>query len=332
MATIMEKKNQIKEKLNEISSNLENLIELDFDFSVLSVAVLSYRYESVLKPFPSTFITDTNTKRYDDLVNTLLSMPPVSKWKVQLDNFNEDQLGLVYWLTMDRSYSIKYRQDLIKEDLKSIVNYITDIPKANYIFEFIQNDEKSKKFDELKAIHGSTLAFHGTKFDNFYSILNIGLLNHLNKTSLFGEGTYLSQEPSVSLHYSPSNSTWDKSIIGQRMSCLLICETINDRQHVKMSEKSSSNNSIPEKYFIVKNDDYIRVKYLVVYAEKQAKLKSNSNRLRHMLVENKFALMLFSYGFLLLTIGLMNSKTFHKYIKFGYKKISSLLLGEATYD
>jgi len=52
--------------------------------------------------------------------------------------------------------------------------------------------------------------------------------------TLFGEGTYLSQEPSISLHYSPSNKTWEHSVIGQRMSCLLVCETINHPQHVKI--------------------------------------------------------------------------------------------------
>lgn len=53
------------------------------------------------------------------------------------------------------------------------------------------------------------------------------------KNALFGEGTYLSQEPSLSLHYSPANKTWSKSVIGQRMSCLLVTETINDPNHVK---------------------------------------------------------------------------------------------------
>jgi poly [ADP-ribose] polymerase 16 len=53
------------------------------------------------------------------------------------------------------------------------------------------------------------------------------------KNALFGEGTYLSQDPSISLHYSPSGKTWDNSIIGQRMSCLLVCETINDPKFVR---------------------------------------------------------------------------------------------------
>jgi poly[ADP-ribose] polymerase 16 len=141
----------------------------------------------------------------------------------------------------------------------------------------------------------SSINFHGTRMDNIYSCLHIGLLTHLSKNALFGEGTYLSKDPTVSLHYSPSGKTWENSIIGQRMSCLLVCETINDPKYVKtglndvkMTQNSNggasldsnnnnanqenTSNKIPEMYFIVKNNDYVRIKYILVYAEK-AKVK-----------------------------------------------------------
>lgn len=37
-------------------------------------------------------------------------------------------------------------------------------------------------------------AFHGTRFYNVFSILNLGLQQHLNKQALFGEGLYFAQE------------------------------------------------------------------------------------------------------------------------------------------
>ncbi len=121
------------------------------------------------------------------------------------------------------------------------------------------------------------------------------------KNALFGEGTYLSQEPSLSLHYSPANTTWNKSVIGQRMSCLLVTETINDPTHVKTGINGkqlwfwffkkkltykgnyffhfilienpdpnikSKTSNVPDKYYVVQNNEYVRVKYLLVYAEK----------------------------------------------------------------
>lgn len=93
----------------------------------------------------------------------------------------------------------------------------------------------------------------------------------------------MSQEPIVSLHFSPSCKSWDHSLIGQRMSGLLVCETINDPAHVKTGENETSNtqsgasqsnpefklnSDMPDKYFLVRNNEYVRVKYVVLYAEK----------------------------------------------------------------
>lgn len=39
-------------------------------------------------------------------------------------------------------------------------------------------------------------------------------------------------------------------------------------QNSKSDQCKNSNNNLPEKYFIVKNNDYVRVRYLLIYAEK----------------------------------------------------------------
>jgi poly[ADP-ribose] polymerase 16 len=78
--------------------------------------------------------------------------------------------------------------------------------------------------------------------DNLHSILHIGFLGHMNKLSLFGSGTYFSLEPSVSLHYSPFATVWSNSLLGKRLSCLLLCEIIDQPDHVKCA--------IESKYFI----------------------------------------------------------------------------------
>jgi poly[ADP-ribose] polymerase 16 len=46
--------------------------------------------------------------------------------------------------------------------------------------------------------------------------------------SVFGEGTYLSSELSLSLHYSPVGLGWDQSLLGKMISCVALCEMIDD--------------------------------------------------------------------------------------------------------
>jgi len=50
----------------------------------------------------------------------------------------------------------------------------------------------------------SIYAFHGTKSENMFSILQHGLINNLNERAAFGEGTYLSTEIDVALGFAPS--------------------------------------------------------------------------------------------------------------------------------
>lgn len=102
----------------------------------------------------------------------------------------------------------------------------------------------------------------------------------MNKISLFGSGTYFSLEPSVSLHYSPFATVWPNSLLGKRLSCLLLCEILDQPDHVKcaMENETSLNSTrriatdtqagaVPEKYVVVTSNELVRVKYILIYSE-----------------------------------------------------------------
>ena len=66
---------------------------------------------------------------------------------------------------------------------------------------------KETAFRGLKRQHGSTFAFHGSKFENWHSILRNGLYNasgtrHQMNGAAYGSGIYLSPVASVSFGYS----------------------------------------------------------------------------------------------------------------------------------
>ena len=48
------------------------------------------------------------------------------------------------------------------------------------------------------------------------------------QNALFGEGVYLSGELSVSMPYAPTGTGWDQSLIGHMLSCIAVCEIIDD--------------------------------------------------------------------------------------------------------
>ena len=46
----------------------------------------------------------------------------------------------------------------------------------------------------------------------------------MNKTSLYGEGTYLSTDLTVSMDYMKTSTGWDKSTFGNSLGCIAVCE------------------------------------------------------------------------------------------------------------
>lgn len=196
MSSIENKRQIIEDYVSNIflTKNTSDLLALDFEINLLICSAQSYKHESVLKPFPSTFLSDsTNTKSYDQLINALLSLPPVLEWETKIKKFNQDQLAVIYWILIHKNYSLSQCTSLNKEKLKEVAKYSNDFSTPTHIFEVKYSDEKNKKFDLLKQntinelnLSGpcTSICFHGTRMDNLYPILHMGLLSHLNKVSL----------------------------------------------------------------------------------------------------------------------------------------------------
>lgn len=67
-ANIDEKRQFIREKLENEFNLQQKLIELDFEYNLLLTAAQSYKHETILKPFPSLFV-NSNQQKYDNLVS-----------------------------------------------------------------------------------------------------------------------------------------------------------------------------------------------------------------------------------------------------------------------
>lgn len=95
---------------------------------------------------------------------------------------------------------------------------------------------------------------------------------------------FLSQD--VSLLFSPSVMAWNKSKCGNNVSCVAICEYINDPSCVKVrkgenwgqgqerqlnfiSTENAKNSDIPQSYLLITNNEVVRVRYILVYGSKK---------------------------------------------------------------
>lgn len=107
---IEEKRQLIEERIESIfvNQNKSDLLSLDFELNTLISAAQSYKHESVLKPFPTTFLSESNNdKDYQHLLSTVLTLPPVLEWRTKVKKFNKDQMALAYWLLTHKNYKLK---------------------------------------------------------------------------------------------------------------------------------------------------------------------------------------------------------------------------------
>ena len=65
--------------------------------------------------------------------------------------------------------------------IKKLTRHVTAVPDPSYIFEVVYGDTAERKFQMLRNGRKLMLAYHGSRVENFHSILHNGLASHMNK-------------------------------------------------------------------------------------------------------------------------------------------------------
>ncbi|XP_063495049.1 protein mono-ADP-ribosyltransferase PARP16 isoform X7 [Symphalangus syndactylus] len=247
-----------------------DMLAADLRCSLFASALQSYKRDSVLRPFPASYARG-DCKDFEALLADASKLP----------NLKE--------LLQSSRDNHKRTWDLFEKIQKLTGAPHTPVPAPDFLFEIEYFDPANAKFYETKGERDLIYAFHGSRLENFHSIIHNGLHCHLNKTSLFGEGTYLTSDLSLALIYSPHGHGWQHSLLGPILSCVAVCEVIDhpdvkcqtkkkdskeiDRRRARI--KHSEGGDIPPKYFVVTNNQLLRVKYLLVYSQKPPKRASS---------------------------------------------------------
>uniref|UniRef100_A0A8C1CFL4 Poly [ADP-ribose] polymerase n=1 Tax=Cyprinus carpio carpio TaxID=630221 RepID=A0A8C1CFL4_CYPCA len=304
-------------------------VAADLRCSLFVAAVQSYKRDSALRPFPPRYLTG-EVKDFEELQKDVDTLPNVRDL-VRLGHGDGDRhLALVHWVLSSKSFAVKALQ---KEEFARLsqltqsegISAPAPAPAPDFVFELQYCDVLNTKFERTRAGRELIYAFHGSRLENFHSIIHNGLHCHLNKTSLFGEGTYLTSDLSMAILYSPHGNGWRESVLGPLISCVALCEII-DHPDVKCQVKKKDSESIdrkrlrarnseggevPEKYFVVTNNELLRVKYLLVYS--QRRYRSRHAQGTSWLVRHHFAIMMGLYLLLLIFIGAFNSSAFQSF-------------------
>lgn len=310
-----------------------DLTAADFRWSLFIAALESYRHDSILRPFPSAFLEDGN-KNFQALILVCNAVPSFERLLSGRATLSQEALDVLEWC-MDRAFTLK---SIDKSKFTEIeqktgqASYSSVEPDFIFEVEYSDTNAHNAKFNELSQSREVWYAYHGSRVDNFHSILHNGLHAHLNKTSLFGEGTYLSSDLAVCMMYSHFGQGWKHSAIGNKLSCVAVCEVL-DHPDVKCTLKSKDNNEkevrsrararnseggdVPERYYVVTNNQVVRVKYVLVYAEKKPHARIQAGN--WLILRYPLASMMIIYIIFLVLIGYSKTRHFQnlysKYFK-----------------
>nr|XP_020667814.1 mono [ADP-ribose] polymerase PARP16 [Pogona vitticeps]XP_020667815.1 mono [ADP-ribose] polymerase PARP16 [Pogona vitticeps] len=261
----------------------KDLLAADLKLSFFVSALQSYKRDSVLRPFPGLYSTE-ESKDFEALLADANALVSLKELLESAHGADQRAWELLWWVLSFKALRI---QSTSKKEYTRIQELTgapsVPVPAPDFLFEIIYFNQMNATFEETKAGRDLIYASHGSNLESFHSIVHNGLQCHLNRTSLFGEGTYLTSDLSLALLYSPHGLGWQRSIMGPLLSCVAVCEIIDhpdvkcqvqkkdskeiDKKRARV--KNSEGGDVPQRYFVVTNSQLIRVKYLLVYSQKQ---------------------------------------------------------------
>lgn len=308
----------VSRKLCDIVDILrQDVLAAESQVALFSGAALSYRFDTVLRPFPPSMYLDME-KNIDRLRGCIEKIPNLRKFLEDDcdEEVDSDVVELVHWCLCTLPFSLRSR------DINEFVDW-NDVPGIDYVFEFLPSEQTLRRFEESKPSPDSKVvrAYHGTRLENVFSILNCGLLAHMNKVGIFGSGTYLTTDLNVAVHFTNRIAVWQHCSMGSHLSCVAVCDVIADHPDTKWTENTSTKKSteVPENYILVKNNSVLKLKYLLLHATKHSSPKRTVNQVRpedigltrslfQYLIGNKALLVLLIYILILLCINVPSSK------------------------
>ncbi|KAG7196686.1 hypothetical protein KM043_016018 [Ampulex compressa] len=327
----------IGRKVSAVKKLLEkDLRAADLKWSLFIAASNTYRYDTCLRPFPPMYIKN-ECKDIETLRRAIELIPPLP---IILTALQDPDVYETYGIAIELLYWVlirlrdPYMKSVNKECYDSVLSRVPSemsVAAPNLIFQVASANQSvtEEKWKVIAQGHKTFYAYHGSRLENFHSIIHYGLQQNTCKTSIFGKGIYLSSELGVSLPYSRIGYSWGGSVLGSEMSCIALCEVVdhpdvktgNSGDDVRSMVPDSEGGRVPKKHYLVTNSDLVRVRYLLIYSEELPPQRdADKTGLLTWFKRHKLLTFVLGYVVLLASVGLTHNKQVEKYYKLFVQK------------
>eukprot|EP01126_Amoeba_proteus_P047357 TRINITY_DN5399_c0_g1_i10.p1 TRINITY_DN5399_c0_g1~~TRINITY_DN5399_c0_g1_i10.p1 ORF type:complete len:365 (+),score=52.57 TRINITY_DN5399_c0_g1_i10:488-1582(+) len=293
----LRKRVQIEESCRRLLK--EDPLACDLLISLFATALFSYRRGSICEPFPCKefVVCETGEKNFEDVESFTQALPSIAHLNSSestLCNLPLPALKLLSWvIDSQNNEEFKLRQIPLEQYQRETMNIDAKQSKYSdpvYIFKVDYTDQHHSYpiFKRAKDEFNFTIGFHGSPFENFHSILRNGLDATFGKEALFGDGIYLSSDRDVAFSFLKSAKNFSKnSILGERLGCLVCAEVACKPGVVRLSKEEALTRGLagnmdkilPKGYIVSEENDYVLVKYLLLYKDFQSTTPKQSRNI-----------------------------------------------------
>jgi len=307
-----------------------DLLACDVQLSLFVAAASSYRQDTALRPFPPFFLTGSGERDVEGLQAGLASLPSLEDVRRGLKEnsviLSAKLQKLLLWVF---GGGLRLRC-LSKTEADAVMNLpgrdsastskSASHPQPQVVLE-VQGPGLAS-WEERVSSESNLWAFHGSRLDNFHSILNFGLQQHRNKVSLFGEGIYLARDLGVCLAYSHRGQTWQKSALGNSISAVAVAQVLDHPTQVNLHSadargevEGSEGGRLPDMYVVVRNNELLKIRYIMIYRHETSALRAGGGIIAAWVGQNRMLLLLLAYAAMLALIGLVNSQWVKRWLR-----------------
>jgi len=306
-----------------------DLLACDVQLSLFVAAASSYRQDTTLRPFPPFFLTSSGERDVEGLQAGLARLPSLEDVRRGLkENSVTLSVKLQKLLLWVFGGGLRLRC-LSKTEAEGVMNLPgRDSPSSNsashpqpHVVLEVQGPGLAS-WEERVSSESNLWAFHGSRLDNFHSILNFGLQQHRNKVSLFGEGIYLARDLGVCLAYSHRGQTWQKSALGNSISAVAVAQVVDHPTQVNLHSadargevEGSEGGRLPDMYVVVRNNELLKIRYIMIYRHETSALRAGGGIIAAWVGQNRMLLLLLAYAAMLALIGLANSQWVKRWLR-----------------
>lgn len=304
-----------------------DMLACDVQLSLFVAAATSYRQDSALRPFPPALLLPGGERDLAGLAAAIASLPSLAEVRAGLDRpggVPARLVSLLVWVLGTAGLGLRTLGRQEADRVLALPGPQAGHPRPHSVMEVTLVGRRAARWERARE-HPCLWAFHGSRLDNFHSILHFGLQQHRTKVSLFGEGIYLSRDLGVCLTYSHRGAAWQRSALGGAVSAVALAEVEDHPTQVKLASsvdrargevEGSEGGRVPDMYVVVRNDELLRVKYLLIYRHETSRLaRLGGGRLLAWLARHKLVVLLLAYAAMLAAIGLANSRWARRWLR-----------------